>query len=690
LRFSARAFSVAALLLSLAACGGAGAPAGPAVALPGLSRGLPAPSALPGTAGRQAVPRTVSAASLSFDGEDYDPAIISQNVHKNGNWLSYDAVPSADPLSGSALAVYTFQTSGYSGPGDLRLVWQAGFEPAAAWIGLANYAQNRWDWFENPASGVLSFDFASGDYTDGAGQLRAAVISISGIYSMLITITLGENAPPVPLFTSDFFTCNPGDIVSIDSSNSYDIDGSIVKYEFDPEGDGSYVDKGAVSLITHKYLTSGGNMVHVRVTDNMGASADGLTSLNVSWQHSLAGAPGSHKILALSRIGVPGSAVCGQYTRIGKSDSDGLAAVYGVGGQPVWERTYGTSNGDMLSSVASDSAGNLYFAGNHASGDLAVGKLIKADLSGNLLWQKKWDAACSGAQYCQVDGQNRLYFCSKLLTGSDPSIWFIAQLSADGEVLWQKEVPVGNMLDLWACCLDDQGRLCLGGSGTGTGFDGHDSLILRFSESGALDLAKVITTPGSDGLKTLSFSEAQFYVGGSYAPDALGEYRCLAAALDENGNLLWAKTFDTGMGTEQLQGSLAMQGSGCLFTGNGYEAAGSDYDALILQFSPTGDIVLQMAFGAPGKTEYGNCIGTGGALDILLGGASEQQAGAQFRSLDLSTTDLAVTTHDLAGVAPIDSNYLFTEASAVWLDMDAAVRDTGGAMLAQYYKPLQF
>jgi dipeptidyl aminopeptidase/acylaminoacyl peptidase len=66
-----------------------------------------------------------------------------------------------------------------------------------------------------------------------------------------------------------------GDPVTFDASSSTDVDGRIVRYEWDLDGDGSFeTDTASVPRVTHAYSRTGTVRVALRVADDRGNTAD--------------------------------------------------------------------------------------------------------------------------------------------------------------------------------------------------------------------------------------------------------------------------------------------------------------------------------------------------------------------------------------------------------------------------------
>ena len=87
-----------------------------------------------------------------------------------------------------------------------------------------------------------------------------------------------ENIPPVASFT--YYPLNPivGQMITFDASASYDLDGSIVSYEWE-FGDWS---SATGEIVTHSYSSSGDYIVNLTVTDDYGATGSTSKTITVA------------------------------------------------------------------------------------------------------------------------------------------------------------------------------------------------------------------------------------------------------------------------------------------------------------------------------------------------------------------------------------------------------------------------
>ncbi|WP_202319893.1 PKD domain-containing protein [Archaeoglobus neptunius] len=103
----------------------------------------------------------------------------------------------------------------------------------------------------------------------GNAKLLAYYGGCSAILNLVVNISTKY---PVAAFTYSPSYPSVGETITFDASSSYDPDGSIVSYEWDLDGDGSYGD-AVGQTVTYTFSTWGSHTVGLRVTDN-----DGLTN----------------------------------------------------------------------------------------------------------------------------------------------------------------------------------------------------------------------------------------------------------------------------------------------------------------------------------------------------------------------------------------------------------------------------
>ena len=108
--------------------------------------------------------------------------------------------------------------------------------------------------------------------TSGTRQVGLQVTDDSGAVDDAAVTVVVENRPPVAGFTAFTGPAIVGAQTTVSATASYDLDGTIVDYEWDFDDDGLYEQHGASPTAIHTFPASGTYPVTVRVTDNGGAS----------------------------------------------------------------------------------------------------------------------------------------------------------------------------------------------------------------------------------------------------------------------------------------------------------------------------------------------------------------------------------------------------------------------------------
>ena len=219
-----------------------------------------------------------------FDGNaiaDYtyaDPAMYSPAVKVTGpkgleNTLSVDIMaavtpPVADitgaPLTGKAPLTVGFDASGSFDPDGSIVLYEWDYN------GDGTFDE------ETGSTPTTSYEFMmQGSYdttvrvTDNHGATDTAAMSEAGGGALGI---LPPNVAPTAAISAAPLTGTIPLLVQMDASASIDSDGSIVSYEWDYEGDGTYDETTTIPAASHSFATAGDYDPTVRVTDNDGAT----------------------------------------------------------------------------------------------------------------------------------------------------------------------------------------------------------------------------------------------------------------------------------------------------------------------------------------------------------------------------------------------------------------------------------
>ena len=183
--------------------------------------------------------------------------------------------------------------------------------------------------------------------TPGARTVGLRVTDNGGATATATRTVTAQNRAPAASFTA---TPNPvptGTSVSLNASGSTDPDGTLAKYEWDLDGNGTYeTNAGTTATISRTFATSGVRTIGLRVTDNSGATATTTGSLTVT-----------NRTPTASFTVSPNPAPTGTtvtFNGSGSSDPDGTIAKYewDLDGNGTFETSTGTTSSTSRSYAA--------------------------------------------------------------------------------------------------------------------------------------------------------------------------------------------------------------------------------------------------------------------------------------------------------------------------------------------------
>lgn len=161
----------------------------------------------------------------------------------------------------------------FAGPvvGDTATVTVTYGPMLSAFVGLYDSSGDALGNYFGSSPAVISYTFAPGDVSPW--YIEVSSISGYGDY----TISVQSGAPPVAVLLASPPSGATPLLVSFDATNSWDLDGFIVSWEYDWNGDGTYELSGT-ELEAFEYTVDGQYSPTLRVMDN-----NGLTSTDTRW-----------------------------------------------------------------------------------------------------------------------------------------------------------------------------------------------------------------------------------------------------------------------------------------------------------------------------------------------------------------------------------------------------------------------
>jgi YD repeat-containing protein len=172
----------------------------------------------------------------------------------------------------------------------------------------------------------------------GNRQIGLRVIDNKGATATTTRTVTIQNSPPAASFTATPNPASVGATVTFDASASKDSDGSIAKYEWDLDGNGTYeTESGTTPAISGSFGTVGEKTIGLRVTDNEGGTATATKTLVVQ------NTPPNASFTATPETAPTGTTVT--FDASGSKDPDGTVAKYewDLDGNGTFETSTGTT-----------------------------------------------------------------------------------------------------------------------------------------------------------------------------------------------------------------------------------------------------------------------------------------------------------------------------------------------------------
>jgi YD repeat-containing protein len=191
------------------------------------------------------------------------------------------------------------------------------------------------------ANSTLNFMSRAGKSLFGRGALDELAIYDRGLTATQIAehkASFGSNKRPIASFTASPSPALTGVPVSFNASGSSDPDGSIVKYEWDLDGNGTYeTNTGSSSTTSHSFASNGNFTVGLRVTDNLTGTDTTTRTVKIGPQ------PPSPSFTATPNPAPLGSPI--HFDASGSKDSDGSIVKYewDLDGNGTYETNTGTT-----------------------------------------------------------------------------------------------------------------------------------------------------------------------------------------------------------------------------------------------------------------------------------------------------------------------------------------------------------
>ncbi len=365
------------------------------------------------------------------------------------------------------------------------------------------------------------------------------------------------------------------------------------------------------------------------------------------------------------------------------------------------------SNVDQCYGIATDSQGNVYWAGSVrgtsefgcgtiTTGSNTAGVLAKYDAAGNCLWVRSvlvtFDDAL--AYDIAIDAEDRIYITGSYngsavfsdgitldsYTGDDI---FLARYDVDGTCLWARRAGSSSNDEARGIAVSPEGEVFITGfvGGFTVRFDPlqitnngqRQIFVASYDSAGTLNWAKLSTGLGqSKSARSISIANDRLFITGQFS-FAAGEFdglpisttsnsgKAYVLGCDLDGNALWANSYGSGdhegMGiSADTLGNLFMVGRlwGSMFLP----------DDTLVSVSSNDDFMI-LKFDADGNYQWGKSTGSA-QRDLSWSAAADGQGNAYVAVQFLNTVDFFGTTLSSTGGEEIAILKMDGDGDVVW------------------------
>ena len=399
----------------------------------------------------------------------------------SGSWNRYSASFSGNwsqtELDGAQI-LFTRVTLGSGNPTNQRDDVQIGAASATVtYTQSSTFGQSAYRWFSNTdASGTQTFAKAYGasgsDYpydmnsTSDGGFITAGATSSYGAGSNDVLLTKYSSGG------------------ASEWTRYWGGTGSDVGYASTVASDGSYI----VTGMTGSYGT--GNDMFIMKYDSSGTR---------QWSRTWGGA-GIDAAFGVATMTDGGTIAIGRTDSFGAGLEDVPLVKFDSVGAVVWEKTWGSSSGDIGRAVVATADGGFVVVGDTSQDGVSVNAFMtKFDSSGTVSWSRTWGGTGADAALGVAVAANGDYILSGQTTsfglGADDA--FIARYDSTGTLLWSRTWGGTGAEYGRAVAERANGNIIMTGDTASYGTAG-DTYVAEFSGSGTLTGSRTFGGSGAE------------------------------------------------------------------------------------------------------------------------------------------------------------------------------------------------
>jgi len=261
-----------------------------------------------------------------------------------------------------------------------------------------------------------------------------------------------------------------------------------------------------------------------------------------------------------------------------------------------WEKIYGGWHYDVLCSIKQTLDGGYIASGwTRSFSPLQDAWVFKLDSNGNVEWQKRFAHYWQG-QYNSFNSVQQTSDGGYILAGSKyradcNGLWlWVMKLNSIGNVQWEYLYGSGGGPVAYSIQQTTDGGYIVAGVTREFGAGSDDFWVLKLSSTGSIQWQKAYGGGNSETAYSIKqTSDGGYIVAGTTFSFGAGNKDMMVLKLDENGNILWQKTYGGG-DEEDEEGVQQTSDGGFILLGRTSSFGVGDADFWVLKLDENGNI----------------------------------------------------------------------------------------------------
>ena len=356
---------------------------------------------------------------------------------------------------------------------------------------------------------------------------------------------------------------------------------------------------------------------------------------NVNWAKIYGGSQDDRAFYALQTAS--GYLVVGSSKSVIKGTMVGLAILLDSDGNMVWNQTYLEGYATELRYVLNTTSSYILVGNEFYSSGNISGYVAKTDFQGNLQWKTNLSLRETSKLFSAIlapDGYIVFGLSSPLFEGNS-SVW-AAKLDVDGNLMWSKTYFSTSDSAARAGVLTDLGDYMLAGY-TSKGNGDYDFFLLELNNDGNIVWSKTFGGTGSQKAYSIAKSQDGYMVVGDVQnPNSATDAWVIKT--DLAGKLIWSKTIG-GNDADSAGYVTSSRDGDFVVAGFSFSYGEGNRDFWLFKIDSDGQILLSSTWGNQGFQEAYTVLDIGGNDYVMIGWTDPPN---QLELIGKATYDFAI------------------------------------------------